>query len=319
MFQLIYLTFTQPRADAATVATMTAQMKAMLANQQASPEWVFQQTLVAALTQNHFRARLMTPAMVDEMNLRAVVRVLQGPVRGRQRLHVRLRRELRHRGDQAARRAVSRVAAVAQAARDLEERRHHAAARRRREGGPQGDRAEEPGRHRLHRRRSRSTRRTRWRSTRWASSSRAGCAGACGRRCGAPTAWRSKPTPTKIPEPRYSVTIQFGCDPDRTEELVATLLREVERLKAEGPTESEVADAREALMVAYQTDLAENSRLADRLVRAVPVAPGRDGVLHPACRVPEARHAWGSRTPRAGTSTPATTCASRCSRRPRRA
>jgi zinc protease len=70
----------------------------------------------------------------------------------------------------------------------------------------------------------------------------------------------------KIPEPRYHVMIQFGCDPERTEELVATALREIERLKADGPTESEVADAREALMVAYQTDMAENSRMADRLV-----------------------------------------------------
>jgi zinc protease len=60
--------------------------------------------------------------------------------------------------------------------------------------------------------------------------------------------------------------IQFGCDPERTEELVATLLGEVEQLKAQGPTESEVADAREALMVAYQTDMAENSRLVDRLM-----------------------------------------------------
>jgi zinc protease len=69
MFQLIYLTFTQPRADAATVATMAGQTKVMLANQQASPEYVFQQTLVAALTQDHPRARMMTPAMVDQMNL----------------------------------------------------------------------------------------------------------------------------------------------------------------------------------------------------------------------------------------------------------
>ena len=41
----------------------------------------------------------------------------------------------------------------------------------------------------------------------------------------------------------------------------------MERLKAQGPTESEVADAREALMVAHQTDLAENGRLAERIVR----------------------------------------------------
>ena len=124
---------------------------------------------------------------------------------------------------------------------------------------------------------------------------------------------------TKIPEPRYSVTIEFGCDPERTEELVATLLREVERLKAEGPTESEVADAREALMVAYQTDMAENSRLADRLLERYQFSRGRDGVLQPARPSTRSSARWGSRTRRAGVSTRATTCGSRCSRRPRRA
>ena len=43
---------------------------------------------------------------------------------------------------------------------------------------------------------------------------------------------------TKIPEPRYSVTIDFGCDPERTEELVKALFREIERLKANGPTDA---------------------------------------------------------------------------------
>lgn len=70
---------------------------------------------------------------------------------------------------------------------------------------------------------------------------------------------------TKIPQPRYSITIQFGCDPERVEELVATLLREVERLRAQGPTDEEVTDAREALMVSYQTDMAENGRLAGKI------------------------------------------------------
>ena len=55
MFQLIYLTFTQPRADPTVFGIMTTQMKAMLANQQASPEWAFRQTLRTTLAQNHFR------------------------------------------------------------------------------------------------------------------------------------------------------------------------------------------------------------------------------------------------------------------------
>ena len=69
MFQLIYLSFTQPRADQSAFSVLTSEMKAMLANQQASPDWAFQQALNTTLAQNHYRARPMTPAMVDEMDL----------------------------------------------------------------------------------------------------------------------------------------------------------------------------------------------------------------------------------------------------------
>ncbi len=44
------------------------------------------------------------------------------------------------------------------------------------------------------------------------------------------------------PEPGYGrVTIQFGSDPERVDEMVTEVLREVERLQAEGPTADEVA------------------------------------------------------------------------------
>jgi zinc protease len=69
MFQLIYLTFTQPRADAETFRVMTGQLRAALANRQARPEAAFADTLNAALSQNHLRARPMSPALVAEMNL----------------------------------------------------------------------------------------------------------------------------------------------------------------------------------------------------------------------------------------------------------
>jgi len=63
------LTFTQPRADKDAFAAYIAQGKAMLANQQANPAWAFNETLQSTLSQNHPRARLMTPALIDEMNL----------------------------------------------------------------------------------------------------------------------------------------------------------------------------------------------------------------------------------------------------------
>jgi zinc protease len=69
MFQLIYLTFTQPRADPEAFRVMTGQMSATLANRQALPDAAFEDALSAALSQNHVRARPMTPELVKEMNL----------------------------------------------------------------------------------------------------------------------------------------------------------------------------------------------------------------------------------------------------------
>lgn len=69
LFQLIYLGFTQPRGDAAAFAAFAAQQKAALANQQASPEWVFGDTVRAALSQSHPRARALTSALVDQMSM----------------------------------------------------------------------------------------------------------------------------------------------------------------------------------------------------------------------------------------------------------
>ncbi len=69
MFQLIYLTFTQPRADAEAFRAMTGQLSAALANRQALPDTAFEDTLAAALSQNNLRARPMSPGLVSQMNL----------------------------------------------------------------------------------------------------------------------------------------------------------------------------------------------------------------------------------------------------------
>lgn len=69
MFQLIYLNFTAPRGDRAAFSVLTANLKRMLANQEADPETVFDRTVASALTGDHPRARPLTPAMVDQMSL----------------------------------------------------------------------------------------------------------------------------------------------------------------------------------------------------------------------------------------------------------
>ena len=69
LMQLIYLRFTAPREDAAAFATVKTQLQTLLANQEARPEVVMAQALSAALTQNHPRARGLTVASLDKMNL----------------------------------------------------------------------------------------------------------------------------------------------------------------------------------------------------------------------------------------------------------
>ena len=69
MFQLIYLRFTAPRADPVAFGVLKDQLKVAVANQRSMPENVFDEAVSAALTQNHPRAQPLTPARVDQMNL----------------------------------------------------------------------------------------------------------------------------------------------------------------------------------------------------------------------------------------------------------
>ena len=69
MFQLIYLTFTQPRADPDAFRAMTGQLSAALANREALPGTAFEDALNAAVSQNHLRARPMSPALLAQMSL----------------------------------------------------------------------------------------------------------------------------------------------------------------------------------------------------------------------------------------------------------
>jgi zinc protease len=69
ILQLVYLYFTQPRADATAFGVMTGQLKTLLANRRATPEAVLEEAVQAALTQNHFRERPLSPELLGEMSL----------------------------------------------------------------------------------------------------------------------------------------------------------------------------------------------------------------------------------------------------------
>jgi zinc protease len=69
MFQLLYLRFTQPRADQTAFAAAASQARALLANQMASPDVVFNQAILDSLSGNSPRLRPQTPATVDQWDL----------------------------------------------------------------------------------------------------------------------------------------------------------------------------------------------------------------------------------------------------------
>jgi zinc protease len=69
MFQLLYLRFTQPRADPAAFAAMVSQRKGLLANQMASPDIAFNRTLYSTLSKDHMRRQPETPETVDQWDL----------------------------------------------------------------------------------------------------------------------------------------------------------------------------------------------------------------------------------------------------------
>jgi len=62
------------------------------------------------------------------------------------------------------------------------------------------------------------------------------------------------------------VTIAFGCDPKRLEDLVARVYQEVDTYKKDGPTAKEVADEREALNRDLESSLKQNGFWLGQLV-----------------------------------------------------
>ena len=57
------------------------------------------------------------------------------------------------------------------------------------------------------------------------------------------------------------MTIAFGCSPDRTDELVKSVFKEIEQLKTNGPTDKQVADVKETLLRDQETNMKQNGYL----------------------------------------------------------
>jgi zinc protease len=260
MFQLIYLTFTQPRADPAIFGVLTAQMKSMLANQKASPDFAFNEALQMALTQNHLRARPMTPEMVDEMNLEKSFAFYKDrfadagdftfvfvgsfePATMKPFVEQYLGAlPSSHRDETWKNVGITSPKGVVQKTvkKGMEPQSQAAIVFT----GPFKYTQEQ----RIAIRSLSLVLDTRLRET-----LREDLSGTYGVNAGYSYA--------KYPEEKYSFSISFGCNPERTEELIKAVFREIETLKANGPTEKQANDAREAQLRDLETNMKQNSYL----------------------------------------------------------
>ena len=267
MFQLIYLTFTQPRADQRRPSRRTSpRAKAVLANQQASPACAFSETLQTTLSQNHPRARPMTPDAHRRDEPRAS----------------RWRSTRTASPTPATSRSSSSAASTSTTMKPLVERYLGVAARRSRrketwkdvgirpptgvveKDGQEGHRAEEPGRHRLHRAVPvRPEHRVAIRAlgfvldTRLRETLREDLSGTYG--------VSVSPSYTKIPERGVHL-----LDPVRLQSAAHGRARQGDlpgdrALKTNGPTEKQVSDVREALLRDFETNMKQNSYLLTQI------------------------------------------------------
>jgi zinc protease len=267
LFQLIYLTVVEPRADPDAFRAMVTQLRASLANRDAEPEAAFNDTLNAALSQNHLRARPLTSANLPELNLErslafykerfadlsdftfvftgsfdvaamkplveryvASLPSLNRRERGRD-VGIRPPATVVEKVVTSGREPRSQVSVVfsGEFTNTPRERLILRGVTDALEGNLQRVLREEMG----------------------------GTYGVS-----------VNPQFAKLPTPSYRVSIAFACDPARTDALVKALFEEIARFKANGPGEHQMADARAALARDWEVNSKENSYLLNQIAFA---------------------------------------------------
>ena len=64
---------------------------------------------------------------------------------------------------------------------------------------------------------------------------------------------------SKLPKPRYTIKSTWGCNPENITKLSQTVLDEMEKIKKEGPTETDLNKVKETLIRERETQMKENS------------------------------------------------------------
>lgn len=70
---------------------------------------------------------------------------------------------------------------------------------------------------------------------------------------------RIRPSSSRYPDSEYSITIAFGCDPERVDELRGTVMDEIDNLKIRGLTKEYLDKVKESQRRKRETDLKKNN------------------------------------------------------------
>ncbi|HEY6045045.1 MAG TPA: insulinase family protein [Pyrinomonadaceae bacterium] len=264
MFQLVYLRFTQPRADARAFAVVAEQTKTLLANQTAAPEAVFFNTLFNVMFQDHLRRRPPTPETVDEWNLEKSMAFYRDrfadasdftfvfvgsfdlatmkPLVERYLGSLPSIRRKETWRDVGAR--MPNEVVVKKVEKGVEPKSMTAIIF----SGPfeynQKNRIAIRAMSEILQRRLEETIREELSGTYGINAS---------------------PTYERIPIQTYSVTIQFGSAPDRAEALTKRVFQEIEAFKNNGPTDQQLADQKETLLREFERNSKLNSYLVGQI------------------------------------------------------
>ena len=264
MFQLIYLNFTAPRADADIFKVYVNQMKTLLKNRDANPMTAFQDTLRSTLSQNHIRTRPRTVETIEEMNL--------------EKSYAFYKDRFADAGDftfiflgnidlETIKPLVERYLGALPTV-DREESWKDVGI-----DFPKG--VIKKSVHKGIEPKSQtsivftgpfqydSTHRTAIRAMGMVFQTR--LREVLREELGGTYSVGASPSYVKIPDAEYRISISFGSDPQRVEELTKAIFQEIEKLKIEDISEDEVRDAREALYRSTETGFKQNSWLLAQL------------------------------------------------------
>ncbi|MFA9453354.1 MAG: M16 family metallopeptidase [Candidatus Aminicenantaceae bacterium] len=265
MFQLIHLTFTAPRADVALFQSLTSRMKAQLANRMAMPEAVFFDTFLRILIQDHPRALPMTVETVDKMNLDRSLAFYRDRFGDAGDFTFIFVGNIDPGGMEALVRqylATLPTTGRKETWKDLEIRPPKGVIKRTVRKGiePKSMTAiaftgpfQYDADHRNALRALCTVMDTRLRNA--LREDRGGTYGV-----------GIRPSYERIPVASYDIMINFGADPERMEELSQVVFDEIERIKAEGPTEEEVRNIKEAEIRSFETSAENNGWWLSQLV-----------------------------------------------------